>query len=85
MYPISFDWDEHGAYEFSEPDPVRHPLMVKNEFEIEEELEQVSPSQGYETLGVFLAPDGSQHNQFAIMKAKATKMAGIKNSQLIRI
>ena len=75
VYPISFDWDEHGAYEFHEPDPETHPLTVRNEFNVEEDLEQVSPSRGYETLGVFLAPDGSQNDQFEILKTKANKWA----------
>ena len=47
-------------------------LTVNNEFGERDLLKQVHPSKGYETLGVFIAPDGSQTDQPREITKKAT-------------
>ena len=47
-------------------------LTVNNEFGEREELKQFSSRKGYDTFGVFIAPDGSQTDQLREMTKKAT-------------
>ena len=47
-------------------------MVVNNELGEIEELKQVQPRKEYDTLGVFIAPNGSQTYQLRKMKKKAT-------------
>ena len=70
VYPISFRWDAQGRPHFQDPAEVDIPLTVLDEHEVRHTLAQIHPSVGKETLGVFLAPDGSHKQQLAALHAK---------------
>ena len=50
-------------------------MTVNNKFGEREELKQVNPRRGYDTLRVFIDPDGSQAGQLREMKKKAISWA----------
>ena len=72
LYTISFTWDDQGGYLFDNPDDHDIWLTLNNEFGEKDELKQFHPRKVYETLGVFIAPDGSQEYQFNKIKKKST-------------
>ena len=63
VYPRSFKWDNHGDYSLENPEDHDMGLTVKKDFCEGEELKQVHPSKVYNTIGVFIAPDGSLTDQ----------------------
>ena len=73
VYPISFTWDEKGNYTFESIEDINQPLTVKNHDDVREVLPQLEPSVGAETLGVYLAPDGSNTQQLQSMSEKVQK------------
>ena len=60
IYSITFKWDDQDEQSFENPEDHGMELTVKNEFGEKEELKQAHPRKGYETLGVFIYPYGSQ-------------------------
>ena len=73
VYPIDFTWDERRDYTYCHPDNINLPLTVCDENNIRHTLQQIPPNKGLETLGVFIAPDGSQNDQIQEMKRKASE------------
>ena len=72
-YPISFAFKPSGEYQFEKVEDMEQHLTVKNHNGVEEELDLIDPHIGKETLGMFLAPDGSMKDQIRAMKKKVTK------------
>ena len=73
VYPIAFTWDDTGEYTFLSPNEINIPLTVKDDKEVRHALEQVLSSEGRETLGVYLAPNGTMTEQIQAMKKKVQK------------
>ena len=72
-YPISFVFKPSGEYYFEKVEDMDDILTVKNHEDIREELDLINADKGEETLGMFLAPDGSLKDQMREMKKNVTK------------
>ena len=62
-YPISFQFKPSGEYYFEKVEDIDLSLSVKDHQDIREELELFDADIGKETLGMWLAPDGSMKVQ----------------------
>ena len=71
-YPISFDFKPSGEYFFEKVEDLDYSLSVKNHEDIREDLDLIDADVGKETLGMFIAPDGSMRDQLKAMKKKVT-------------
>ena len=71
-YPISFDFKPSGEYFFEKVENLVYSLSVKNHEDIREDLDLIDANVGKETLGMFMAPDGTMKDQNKAMKKKVT-------------
>ena len=71
-YPISFDFKPSGEYFFEKVEDLGFKLTVKNHEDIREDLDLIDADVGRETLGMFIAPDGTMRDQVKAMKSKVT-------------
>ena len=76
-YPIGFKFDKNGKWRYQKLEEIQHELMVKDDKDETQRLELIPPDRGKETLGVFLAPDGSNNEMVRELTEKATKWADL--------
>ena len=74
-YPIGFKFDSKGKWRYQKLEEIETNLTVKDENENEQSLNMIPPDRGKETLGVFLAPDGSNTETMIELTKKATQWA----------
>ena len=59
VYPIDFSFAEDGTWYYRSPEDIGWDFTVKDHNDVRQPLPQLAASEGKETLGVFLAPDGN--------------------------
>ena len=70
VYPIKYIWDDKGDPKLETISNIDVAFHVKNAQQEIKSLTLTSPTEGKETLGVFLSPDGSHTTQIDYMKSK---------------
>ena len=70
IYPIKYTWNEQGDARLETIENLDVAFTVENAQQELKSLQLTSPTEAKETLGVFLAPDGSQTQQKAYLKIK---------------
>ena len=75
VYPIKYIWNEQGDAKLETIDNLDVHFTVKDATQTSKTLPLTSPTTAKETLGVFLAPDGSQTTQVEYLKKKTTQWA----------
>ena len=76
-YPIGFQFDTNGKWRYQKINEIDQELTVKDDKDETQKLTLVPPDRGKETLGVFLAPDGSNNEMIQELTDKATKWADL--------
>ena len=71
LYPIDFEANSTKA-EYVNAEEIEQVFTVKDHKDVTRDLQKVKASQGMETLGVFLAPDGSNDEAVTKLKQKAS-------------
>ena len=70
MYPISFSFKSNGDYVFDKSSALTETLEVRNEFGVREKLKMVKAYEGWDTLGIALAPDGNMNDETKLLQKK---------------
>ena len=83
VYPISFAFKPSGEYYFEKVADMDKSLTVRDHEDIRMELELVDANVGKETLGMFIAPDGSMDDQMKALKKKVNKWTASIRSGII--
>ncbi len=61
---IDFIWDEKGNYRYATIEDTPGQLTVKDWDGIVKPIQRMEPTEAYETLGLWMAPDGNLDEQF---------------------
>ena len=70
VYPIGFKFDASGKWEYDNEVNEKFQFQVKDHNNIMKQMPTLNPSEGKETLGVFLAPDGNNKKMIEYLKEK---------------
>ena len=70
VYPIGFKFDNNGKWKYDEDVKEKFIFRVKDHEEIMRVMPTMNPSEGKETLGVFLAPDGNNKKMIEYLTEK---------------
>ena len=71
VYSIDFNFDNHGNAEYKHPEDIQSRFTVLDKDGARVDLNSVPCSQGKETLGVVLAPDGNSEDGYKMLMKKA--------------
>ena len=74
VYPIEHVWIKRGDVTLESASNLDINFTVKNSVQETKPLQLVSPDIAKETLGVFIAPNGSRHTQIEYFKKKSFNM-----------
>ena len=80
VYPIAFDFDTRGQWQYKRAEDIEHEFTVKDDRETRQPLSSLNPDVGKETLGVYLAPDGNNNTMVKELRAKAEEWRDNINS-----
>ena len=72
VYPIKYGWNHKGDYHLEPLEDLNIQFTVKDSTQTIKPLQLVSPTDAKETLGVFLAPNGSHTAQIEYLRDKVT-------------
>jgi hypothetical protein len=61
---IDFIWDDQGNFKYAAIKDTPGQLTVKDWDGIVKPIQRMEPTEAYETLGLWMAPDGNLHKQF---------------------
>ena len=75
IFPIKYVWNDKGEATLEHINNLDIQFTVKNSHQELKQLPIVSPSEAKETLGVFIAPNGSTQTQVTYLKSKVTQWA----------
>ena len=73
IYPIDFKFDQRGVCSHKLPEEINSEITVRDHNDTRYPLRQVPAHVGEETLGVYLAPDGSCKEATAVLRKKADR------------
>ena len=83
IYPIEFSFDAKGGYSYTPINQLALQFTVHDAQQHRCPLEQISPNEAKETLGVFLAPDGNENAQIEFLRTKvATWVDRVRSNHL---
>ena len=82
-WSIDFNWQPDGSWKYKKISDTPGMLKVRDGDNVSQNIARLEVSEAFETLGVFLAPDGNQSAQLQKMESVAKAWAGkIKISHL---
>ena len=61
---VDFQWDENGNWRYKTKEELNSSLFIKDTNEVLDKVKQLEYNESYETLGVLLAADGNQKDQY---------------------
>ena len=70
VYPIKYEWDDKGNHKLTPLSDIEAQFTVKDAQQNIKPLTLTPPTEAKETLGVFLAPDGSHSEQINYLRSK---------------
>lgn len=73
VYPIAFEFTREGKWKYVKAEDIDFQFTVKDFQEQRQPIEKIPLNQGKETLGVFLAADGSNDTMVEELITKATE------------
>ena len=77
VYPIGFKFDAGGKWSYDTTVKEHYNFQVKDHNEVMRTMPTFNPSEGKETLGVYLAPDGNNKEMIEYLKGKATEWSDL--------
>jgi hypothetical protein len=80
VYPIVFEFDQQGKWNYKKVDKINHNFTVKDDEEVRQDLTSLEHDEGKETLGVHLAPDGNNRKMVESLLQKAEEWRDNINS-----
>ena len=75
IYPIKYVWNDRGDYRLETTNDLDIHFTVKDSSQTTKQLQLIPPTEAKETLGVFLAPNGSNTTQIEYLKNKVIQWA----------